>query len=664
MFDRVLIANRGEIACRIARTVHDLGMEVVAVYSDADSAAPHREMADRSVRLPGVRSTDTYLNIERIVRAAEETGADAVHPGYGFLAEHSGFARAVREAGLTFVGPAAEVMEDMGEKRRAKNRMEEAGVPVVPDVREDLRDVDQMADQAAEIGFPVLIKALAGGGGKGMRRVNRRSEFEEALDACRREAQASFDDDRVLIEKYLPHARHVEVQVFGDQVGNTVHLFERDCSVQRRYQKIVEEGPAPELSDVTRSRMHEAAVRAADALQYTGAGTIEFILDTQAEPGTSFYFMEMNTRLQVEHPVTEMITGVDLVEWQLRVASGESLPCNQEEISTSGHAVECRIYAEDPAQEFHPRTGTVARFLRQNSSPDVRWDTGVRDGTEVGTAYDPLLAKLIVRGEDREAALRRMQNTLLRSAVAGLTTNMELLVNVVRHPAFRRGQLSTRFVDEHRADLIPSDYGCARAEDVCFAAVYILSAGHPPEPESGWTDPWACRNHFRVNSHRRTSLVLQCAGETFDVEATCKEDRYQLCVDGTAMDVQLVSVEGEQWELDVDDERRKAVLVDAPNHHRVTVLNEGRSLSFDAQASERVAEEHQGDGEVRATMPGTIVQIQVREGASVKRKDPVVVMESMKMEITVQSNRSGSVDVVHVEEGDQVREGDVLISIS
>jgi 3-methylcrotonyl-CoA carboxylase alpha subunit len=664
MFDRVLIANRGEIACRIARTVRAMGMEVVAVYSDADSAAPHREMADASVRLPGVASEDTYLNIERIVRAAETTGSDAVHPGYGFLAEHPGLARAVREAGLTFVGPAADVMEQMGEKRRAKNRMEEADVPVVPDVREDTRDPAQMADRAEEIGFPVLIKALAGGGGKGMRRVNSRSEFEDALAACRREARSSFDDDRVLIEKYVPASRHVEVQVFGDQHGNAVHLFERDCSIQRRYQKIVEEGPAPNVSEATRNELHAAAVRAVDALEYTGAGTLEFILDTEADQDGAFYFMEMNTRLQVEHPVTEMITGEDLVEWQLRVAAGESLPRDQEAITADGHALECRIYAEDPAQDFLPRTGRIDRFLRQEGSPDVRWDTGVREGTELGTTYDPLLAKLIVRGEDRPTALRRMEQALGRSGIAGLTTNMELLLNVVRNPAFQRAELDTRFVDQHRSELIPSDYGSAHLRDVCFAAVYLLCGGRAPDPEPGWTDPWAKPDHFRVNGNRRTSLVLQCVGETYEVEATCQNRQYQLSVDGTTLDVQLVAVHGEEWVLDVDGERWRAVLVGQQDHRGVTVLNEARSLPFSVKASELVADEHRGDEEVRATMPGTIVQVHVTEGATVERKDPVVVMESMKMEITVQANRSGTVEAVHVEEGGQVREGDVLISIS
>ena len=450
MFDAVLIANRGEIACRIIRTLERLGIRAIAVYSDADREARHVVLADQAVRIGPAPASESYLNADAILEAAAQTGAQAIHPGYGFLAENPAFARACASAGVTFIGPSAEAIEVMGAKDRAKAAAAAAGVPLVPGHHGEGQDEASLLAAARELGFPVLLKAALGGGGKGMRVVRRPDDFAAALEGARREAAAAFGNDRMLLERYLERPRHIEVQVFGDQAGHVVHLFERDCSVQRRHQKVIEEAPAPGLSEATRHALGAAAVRLAQAIGYTGAGTVEFLLDRN----DAFYFMEMNTRLQVEHPVTEMTTGLDLVEWQLRVAAGEPLPLAQDQITRSGHAIEARIYAEDPDRGFLPSTGTLAHLRLPEPSSAVRIETGVAAGDRISLFYDPMLAKVIAWGPDRAAALRRLDTAIGGCEVVGPATNLDLLARVIGHPDFAAGAVATGFIEDHAAELL------------------------------------------------------------------------------------------------------------------------------------------------------------------------------------------------------------------
>ena len=439
MFDKILIANRGEIACRIIHTARRMGVATVAVYSEADASARHVALADEAVLLGPAPATESYLRVDRLVEAARRTGAQAIHPGYGFLSENPGFARACKDAGLVFIGPPESAIQAMGSKSEAKRIMEAAGVPLVPGYHGEDQDPQLLAREADAIGFPVLIKASAGGGGKGMRVVNSAAEFATGLAAAKREAMAAFADDRVLIEKYLVRPRHIEIQVFADTRGNCVYLFERDCSLQRRHQKVVEEAPGPGMDPLRREQMGKAAVAAAQAIGYTGAGTVEFIVSADDE----FYFMEMNTRLQVEHPVTECITGQDLVQWQLQVASGQSLPLGQEALGINGHSIEVRLYAEDPEREFLPATGALGHLRFPRESEHVRVDSGVREGDVISVHYDPMIAKLIVWDHDRDGAIRRMLQALSETEIVGVTTNVDFLYSVVAHPEFRKGKVDT-----------------------------------------------------------------------------------------------------------------------------------------------------------------------------------------------------------------------------
>ncbi len=511
MFEKILIANRGEIACRIVRSCRRLGIRTVAVYSEADRGARHVELSDEAHLLGPAPARDSYLKAERIIEIARRAGAEAIHPGYGFLAENAGFAEACEAGGLVFIGPPAAAIRAMGSKSAAKAIMERAGVPLVPGYHGEDQDPARLADAAQAIGWPVLIKASAGGGGKGMRVVEGPQGFAAALAAARREASSAFGDDRMLVEKYLTRPRHIEIQVFGDRHGNLVQLFERDCSIQRRHQKIVEEAPAPGLTEAGRAAIGEAAVAAARAIGYQNAGTVEFIV---ADGGDNdrFYFMEMNTRLQVEHPVTEMITGQDLVEWQLRVAAGEPLPCRQDELAIRGHAIEVRIYAEDPARDFLPATGRLRHLATPAESAHVRLESGVRAGDEVGIHYDPMLAKLIVWDEDRTSALRRLRSALEDCQVEGVTTNLELLGAIAAHPAFAAGELDTGFIERHRAELF-SPPGPAPDPVLAIGALSELlrvqaeaaaQAARSLDPHS----PWHQASGWRLNDDNFHTLEL------------------------------------------------------------------------------------------------------------------------------------------------------------
>jgi 3-methylcrotonyl-CoA carboxylase alpha subunit len=621
MFRRLLIANRGEIACRIARTARRMGIHTIAVYSDADAGAAHVAACDEAVRIGEARPQDSYLRADLIVETARRLRAEAVHPGYGFLSENADFARACAAAGLVFVGPSPEAIAAMGSKSAAKALMEAAGVPLTPGYHGECQDPDYLLQQACLIGFPVLIKAVAGGGGKGMRRVDAAGGFAAALASCQREAKASFGDARVLVEKYLTSARHIEVQVFGDGRGNVVYLFERDCSVQRRHQKVLEEAPAPGLTAERRQRMGAAAVAAARAVGYTGAGTVEFIVDTAGE----FYFMEMNTRLQVEHPVTEMITGLDLVEWQLRVAAGEALPLSQAQLTARGHAIEARLYAEDPARGFLPSIGRLFHLRTPATGPELRIDTGVREGDEISPYYDPMIAKLIVWGETRHAAVAKLRAALAEYEVVGVATNVEFLWRLTNAPSFVDARLDTALIEREHAHLFPAPAEPPETAWQAAAAASLPVARPGPSP---WED--VCG--WRLGGAEATRAVRVRSGDW------ARELRVRVAgAHASAMRV-VRTTQG-------------AHVFDAGRHFVFTVE--------DPYLPPAAAGDHQGG--LTAPMPGRILAVLVSPGQSVERGAPLVVMEAMKMEHTVRAPDAGVVDRVCCATGDQVKEGVELL---
>jgi 3-methylcrotonyl-CoA carboxylase alpha subunit len=660
MFAKLLIANRGEIACRVIRTARRLGIATVAVYSDADAGALHVAMADEAVRLGPAPARESYLNVDAVIAAARKTGATAIHPGYGFLSENAAFAEACAAAGIVFVGPPPGAIRAMGSKSEAKAIMGRAGVPLLPGYHGADQDPKVIKRSAAEIGYPVMLKASAGGGGKGMRRVETAAEFDAALAGARREAMSSFGDDRMLVEKYLDRPRHIEMQVFADAHGNAVHLFERDCSIQRRHQKVLEEAPAPGMTAERRQAMGAAAVAAARAVGYVGAGTVEFIA---AQDGT-FYFMEMNTRLQVEHPVTEMVTGLDLVEWQLRVAAGETLPLKQDEVTLSGHAFEVRVYAEDPTREFLPATGRLVHLRPPAETASVRVDTGVSSGDEIGIHYDPMIAKLIVHGATRTEALRFLAQALGDYQAVGLATNLPFLQALARHPAFAAMEIDTGFIERHRDVLLaappsPSD------QVLALAALAVLlrraeDARHGAARSADPTSPWHRVDGWRLNGEGHD--LLRFAGER-DVHAVTVRYRgggYGLelpdgaqaarggivAADGTALDF---------W-ADLDGIRCAATAVwQGP---ALTLFAEGaacRLMLLDLAGA--------GDDEdavpshLAAPMPGRVVQVLVAAGALVVRGQPILVLEAMKMEHTIRAPADGVVAGLRYAAGDLVEEG-------
>lgn len=664
MFSKLLIANRGEIACRVIRSARRMGMATVAVYSDADAEALHVHMADEAVHIGPAAARESYLVIDNIIAAAKRTGAQAVHPGYGFLSENAAFAEACAAAGLTFVGPSVSAIRAMGEKAAAKAIMERAGVPVVPGYHGEDQDDEVLRQAAHDIGYPVLIKAVAGGGGKGMRRVDARDQLDAALKGARREAKSAFGDDKVLIEKYLLRPRHIEVQVFADSQGNAVHLFERDCSVQRRHQKVIEEAPAPGMTPSMRRAMGEAAVNAAKAIGYVGAGTVEFIADvSDGLKADGFYFMEMNTRLQVEHPVTEMITGQDLVEWQLRVAAGEPLPLSQDAIVMDGHAVEARVYAENPRKKFFPSTGVLHRLRPPREDAHVRVDTGVREGDEVSIYYDPMIAKLIVWDRSRTAALRRMCDSLERFEIAGVASNVDFLAAVAGHPAFVEGDVHTGFIDSHQDDLIPA-VGEASDQVLALAALDRLLRRKAPARAGDPYSPWGRVDGWRLNDEGHDTLVFNDGSR--EVEITVRYPAgggWRLELPGGAMEV--------RGEIDADGRisanlgglRLTATVVH--DGGAMTILAGGRSYGLehvDPMAVDDV--ELEEGGRVTAPLPGRIVQVMVANGAEVKKGEALLVLEAMKMEHTITAPAAGTVSAIHFAEGDQVEEGSELIAFA
>ncbi|WP_238364561.1 acetyl/propionyl/methylcrotonyl-CoA carboxylase subunit alpha [Mesobacterium pallidum] len=655
-FSKILIANRGEIACRIIRTARAMGIATVAVHSDADAGALHVALADEAVPIGPSPASESYLVAERIIAAARATGAQAVHPGYGFLSENPAFVEAVEAAGLTFIGPSAQAIRAMGLKDAAKALMEQAGVPVVPGYHGEGQDPDLLAAEAARIGYPVLIKARAGGGGKGMRKVDRPAEFAEALASARREGQASFGDPHVLIEKYITAPRHIEVQVFGDSHGTVVHLFERDCSLQRRHQKVIEEAPAPGMTEDVRRAMTEAAVRAAEAIDYTGAGTIEFIADGSGPlRADGFWFMEMNTRLQVEHPVTEAITGVDLVEWQIRVAAGEPLPLRQADISITGHAIEARLYAEDPARGFLPATGRIAQL---GFGTGARIDTGVRSGDAISPFYDPMIAKIITHGPDRDTARLALLGALRGTQVVGTATNVEFLAALAGHAGFAAGQFDT--------GLIARDLAALTAEDppgdlhLAFAAIAALGID-PAAPHLGWRS-WGRASHALTFLWQGTPLACRLTLEPGG------RIGFQLG-GGAPLELAGLTRDGARIALRAGPTRARA---EATVH--VAPRDGGRLLSVlaggvtrelllpDARAGSAALVDTSDS--VLAPMTGVIVTLDVAVGDAVTGGARLGVMEAMKMETALLAPRDGTVAEVRCTRGEAVEGGSVLVTLA
>jgi 3-methylcrotonyl-CoA carboxylase alpha subunit len=668
MFKKILIANRGEIACRVAATARRMGIKTVAVYSTADAGARHVALCDEAVLIGPAAAKESYLVGEKIIAVALATGAEAVHPGYGFLSENADFADACAKAGLVFIGPPASAMRAMGSKSAAKSLMEKARVPLVPGYHGDEQDPDFLQQQGDRIGYPVLLKASAGGGGKGMRVIEKSEDFKAALASCKREAISSFGDDKVLAEKYLQRPRHIEIQVFADTFGNCVYLHERDCSVQRRHQKVLEEAPAPGMPPERRAAMGEAAVAAAKAVGYVGAGTVEFI----ANQDGSFYFMEMNTRLQVEHPVTEMITGTDLVEWQLRVANGQPLPKTQAELAINGHSIEARIYAENPEKGFLPSIGT----LRHMATPSavsfelggtplapaaVRIDSGVREGDAISPYYDPMIAKLIVWGADRTQALARMATALAEFQIVGLATNIAFLKRLVEGDAFANADLDTGLIERNQASLFPPP-AAAPASALALAAVALTLAEQDPAP-----GPWGNATGWRLNSAYARQLAfgddLSAAndGAPTTVTLTYKPHGWALTVGGVESELSLTARSGDTLSIKLGDQAVHGTVrrdgenfhVFASGRHVVLAYNDPMAHAGEAEAT---------GGRLTAPMPGKVVAVLVAKGQQVKQGDALVIMEAMKMEHTIGAPSDGLVEEILYQVGDQVADGAPLLA--
>ena len=670
MFKKILIANRGEIACRVAATARRLGIRTVAVYSDADASAKHVLACDEAVRIGPPSPKESYLRGARIIEAALATGAQAVHPGYGFLSENEEFAQACADAGLVFIGPPPSAIKAMGLKAESKQLMEKAGVPLVPGYHGAGQEPAMLRREADRIGYPVLIKASAGGGGKGMRIVTKTEEFDAALASCKREAINSFGDDAVLIERYVTRPRHIEIQVFGDAHGDCIYLFERDCSVQRRHQKVLEEAPAPGMSAARRAEMGAAAVAAAKAVGYVGAGTVEFIAEPTADGDLRFFFMEMNTRLQVEHPVTEAITGLDLVEWQLRVASGEPLPLRQDELRIHGHAIEARICAENPDSNFLPATGRLdvyrtppsTSFERAHSagapSAPVRVDAGVREGDAVLPYYDSMIAKLIVWGADREQALARLDAALAQTHIVGLHTNVAFLRRVAASKSFASADLDTALIERERdvlfnAPPLPLEVAAAGVVAHALAAEHVLEG----------TDPWSRRDGWRLHGSaaRRFDIAAQGTHHVFSLERSAGAhtlvqgaQRWPLAVSERGAGLHDVTLDGRRWSLNVYATGER-FSVFAPEGS--AVVDEFDPIAHSADGAKEA-------GGLAAPMPGKVIAFLARVGDQVTEGQPLAVMEAMKMEHTIAAPRDGTIAELLYAVGDQVNEGGELLRMA
>jgi 3-methylcrotonyl-CoA carboxylase alpha subunit len=682
MFEKILIANRGEIACRIILTCHRMGIRTVAVYSEADAGELHVHLADEACCIGKSAPAGSYLCIENVLDASKKHDAQAIHPGYGFLSENAEFARRCSQSGIVFIGPSAEAIEQMGAKDQAKCVMENAGVPVVSGYKGAEQSPEFLNAEAEKIGYPLMIKAVLGGGGKGMRVVRKQTDFSEALESARNEARNAFGDDRILLECFISGPRHIEFQIFGDQHGNVIHLFERDCSLQRRHQKIIEESPSPFMDDELRSSMADAAVAAAKAVKYTGAGTVEFIVGDNRE----FFFMEMNTRLQVEHPVTEMITGLDLVEWQLRIAAGEKLPLTQHEVHQTGHAIEARIYAENPKTGFLPSIGTLHRLafpdifhkvkkIEDNNSQSwssIRIDSGVEQGGEISIHYDPLIAKLVVHADSRKQAIRTMQNTLAQSGVLGVETNLGFLQNIMQHPDFEAAKTDTLFVDSNLESLLEEnhnsvDWVCWGTAIACLLEDYAESetkAQESMEPCS----PWNSLNNWRTGppEPHRVQLRNQQGTET-EVTIIKENNSFRILNENAQISVTVSAHEDLldlTWHSSGLEEYGHHLLVLSHESQLLAVHEDGRTLftRLDPLAYEQ--SEEVSDFRLSAPMPGNVIRVLVKAGDEVSSGQPLLVMEAMKMEHTIVAPANGIVEEVLFQPGDLVQNDAKLVEFS
>ncbi|MFZ5843074.1 MAG: acetyl/propionyl/methylcrotonyl-CoA carboxylase subunit alpha [Pseudomonadota bacterium] len=665
MFEKILIANRGEIACRVIRTAHRLGIRCVAVYSDADANSMHVAMADEAYHIGAAPARESYLLADKIIEVAKKSGAQAVHPGYGFLSENADFAEKCAQAGIEFIGPPASAIRAMGSKAGAKEIMGPAGVPLVKSYHGADQSLAVLQKAADDIGYPVLIKATAGGGGKGMRMVFKADEFAENLASCQREAKASFGDDRVLVEKYLTKPRHVEIQVFADKHGNAVYLFERDCSVQRRHQKVIEEAPAPLMKPEIRKAMGEAAVRAAKAVGYVGAGTCEFLYD---EDG-SFYFMEMNTRLQVEHPVTELITGQDLVEWQLRVANGEKLPKAQDELRINGHAFEARIYAEDPDNDFLPSIGKLVHLRQPEPNANVRIDTGVREGDSVSMYYDPMIAKLIVWDESRERALARLRGALAEYEIVGLTHNIKFLHALASHPEFIAGNVDTGFIKRHNDVLFPAAPALTN-EELAIAALHIVAEQlrHAEQLARCHADrysPWNQVSGWRLNedNHHALHFLETEQGPEHKVVIQFRNDGFAVAINGESLNASVTALPDHLLAVNIGGKKQQVRVVQQQTQQgqQLTLIGHGWTRKLWLKAVDANADSAGGVPALTAPMPGTIIAVQVKKGDKVTRGQALLVLEAMKMEHTIRAPADGEIADVLYAQGDLVADGAELV---
>jgi 3-methylcrotonyl-CoA carboxylase alpha subunit len=650
MFNTILIANRSEIACRIIRSCRRLGIRSVAVHSDADANALHVRRADRAVPIGPAPARESYLVMDRILEAAEISGAEAIHPGYGFLSENPEFARGVRAAGLTLIGPSAETMELMGSKAAAKARMEPAGVPLIPGYHGEDQDNETLASEAGRVGYPLMLKAAAGGGGKGMRVVRSAGEFDDALAAARREASGAFGDERMILERYLERPRHIEAQVFADRFGHTVHLFERDCSSQRRHQKIIEEAPAAGLSERLRGDLLAAAVRAAEAVDYLGAGTVEFLVD-----GDEFFFLEMNTRLQVEHPVTEMITGLDLVEWQIRVAAGEALPLDQASISRRGHAMEARIYAEDPDQGFVPSTGRIEQ-LHFPAGDAVRIDSGVEAGDEVSIHYDPMIAKLIVHGADRERARKRLLDALAATFVAGPTTNLGFLQTLTGSQPFAEGRIDTGLLDRDLASIVQAP----AADDGTLALAAALWTYRSDRANADRSNPWDRPDGWRVGRAAPRLFDLELADRRAAIEVFGADGNYRVALEDRVVAIELIAAAGAIVQARIDGRSERLIAFGDERSHLDLTRSGRRYRILRHERFESAGDSAAGEGRLVAPMPGKVLDLRVEPGDTVVEGDTLMIMEAMKMELTIKAPMAGEVAQVAVAT-DEVVEADALL---
>jgi 3-methylcrotonyl-CoA carboxylase alpha subunit len=662
---RLLIVNRGEIAVRIMQSAQKIGIYCIALYSDADKNAMHVKQANEAWYIGPSPAKESYLAVEKVLQVAKDARADAIHPGYGFLSENAGFAKSIQDAGLIWVGPPVSAIEAMGSKSESKNLMEKANVPLVPGYHGDNQDEAFLAKEIAKIGFPVLIKASAGGGGKGMRVVNNESEIAAGITASKREGLNSFGDDRLLAEKYITRPRHVEIQIFMDQQGNGVYLFERDCSIQRRHQKVVEEAPAPIFSQSDRKAMGETALQAAKAINYEGAGTVEFLYEQKVSGPGTFYFMEMNTRLQVEHPVTEMITGQDLVIWQLKVAQGENLPVTQDQLSINGHSMEVRIYAEDPDNEFLPTTGTLD-FVQLPTLIEgkVRLDTGVKQGDEVSPYYDPMISKLIVWGEDRQQCLSTLKQALQEYQIAGVTTNLSFLRRIVNVEAFKQGQVTTQFIEEFSNQLV-TDKDVIQHHLLAAVCNHMLSrksiGKDTQQTAEIGTSPWHTMSSFRLNQNARETLNFSLNnGQDVTVTVdTLTAHSWNITINDNTQQV-FARLEKDQLQYEVNGQWHSARIIQHNNRLWVYDTDGESQLQF------KISDYNQQDeqqGSLKAPMNGTIIQVNTCVGQTVKAGDVLMIMEAMKMEHTIKAPEDGAVKEISFQVGDLVAEGAMLIEM-